>query len=504
MQKIKAWFIDFFIPYSIPGYIWPFLLAGTILRITGLTSSAIWYDEAITLNMTRLPLIRMVQVAMTDFNPPLWELVVYPFVKVFGANAFAIRLPALLASLASLWLAWLIVKELITPKPARMAAMLLVSLLPMQAWIAQDGRVYALAGMLYLLAFWLMINRRWLGYATCLSLLAYSHALAGFYILALFLAGMLYWGRGSELKIYLSLLAMVIIYAPWATSLAHAALSSEFDLAPLTFWSLNYALVFALVGMFNPSAAIQALGVVVIDFSLLSCLFFTAWQLWVLWASHIKKEPAAAVDVIDAPINTAIGALAAVPLLLMIAVSPIENVIIYRSLTITAIPMLIWYAGNLTPRRLTWTTWILPYTWLAVLVAALLSWSPVMRGGSLADQASLINQQWQPGDVVYHATATSELPMDLYLDPATHPTYLLDEFNPDGLLRRSMQDAFGLQRGALENIPYRRAWIIWARDPVETQPTQNRMAAYVQGATLVGTINYIQMAPVQIWLKEER
>ena len=39
------------------------------LRVAGLGASAIWYDEAFSLAMARLPLLDMVRAAALDFHP---------------------------------------------------------------------------------------------------------------------------------------------------------------------------------------------------------------------------------------------------------------------------------------------------------------------------------------------------------------------------------------------------------------------------------------------------
>jgi hypothetical protein len=134
-----------------------------------------------------------------------------------------------------------------------------------------------------------------------------------------------------------------------------------------------------------------------------------------------------------------------------------------------------------------------------LLVAGLVSWSPALKGGELRSVSEQINAQWQPGDVVYHATGTSWLPMSLYLD---EPGYLINEEQHDGLLQTHLQDEFAIPRASLEDLTHQRAWLVWARDILMSEQANQRMEAYTRGAVLVGKINYWQAADIEIYLQD--
>src|SRR5690349_21731524 len=80
------------------------LVSGGILRIAGLTTAAIWYDESISFEAAKLPFLAMLDATKYTFSPPLWGTIVWFSMRTFGQNAFSLRVPALLAGLASLWL----------------------------------------------------------------------------------------------------------------------------------------------------------------------------------------------------------------------------------------------------------------------------------------------------------------------------------------------------------------------------------------------------------------
>src|SRR3972149_1182266 len=164
-------------------YSWLAVSAGIALRVSGLGASAIWYDESFSLAMARLPLLDMIRTAALDFNPPLWEMIAWVSVRIFGVNEIGLRAPALVASILPLLLARYLAHTLLPDMPAALGVGA-VALLPYQLWMAQEGRMYAMMSLLYLFAFALARRGRWLGLSAVLGLLLYSHMTAPFYCAA--------------------------------------------------------------------------------------------------------------------------------------------------------------------------------------------------------------------------------------------------------------------------------------------------------------------------------
>ncbi len=461
----------------------PILLAGGVLRLSGLMTSPVWYDEAFTLYMTRSPLLSMVRLMGLDVNPPLWEIIVWPFVRIFG-ETLGIRIPALLASIASLVVAWLLIQRLIPTEQTyqRLGAALLISVLPITFWTAQDGRVYALLTLLYLLGTWLALSGRWWGMGACCALMVYAHNTGPFYALTVLAVALITHRESWRRTAWAGGLA-AICYLPWTGQLFHSFSEVEYWLGGLSFDYLAGSLTQAFfAGSLSGPLMVLAGWVIMLS---------------IILAAVLSLEPIANKDFTNPQLPMAIWAVG--PLVLMIVVSTtLRNIIFYRPLCPLAIPLSIWFAAVLTPRRVTWTTWLIPYTWIVLLVAALVGWSPAIRGGDLESEAAFINDHLQPGDVIYHATGTSLLPFSFY----TQPGYLLDENQNMGLLPVELQGPWGIRRRPLEEIPHRRAWIIWARDPIMSERAQQRMADYTAGATPIGVIRYWQAAPIEIYLRE--
>ena len=457
------------------------LAAGAVLRVAGLVASPVWYDESYSLYLARVP-TQMVHLEFTDFNPPLWQLLVSPSIWLFGQNELGVRLPALLCSLAALWLAWRIAGRLVFPRWVDRsiimpAVAVLLAWLPYGFWMAQDGRAYSMMSLIYLGVIWMILERRWMGYGALQGLLLYSHLTGMFYAAAAGVAALLLFPRDWK-KILLWSGIAGLSFAPWLPTLFINGRADHWvgDLTSTRLINGLYAVFFA----GDIQGAWGAFARLLIPVSLGIGLFVAL----VRW----KERDHLALTLF------AVG-----PLLLMLAAALVRNVIFYRPLSAMLAPLALWLPASLLPtERRGWRVgWLLPAAWGLVVAAGLLAWTPSLKGGELRTEAAMINREWQPGDVVYHATATSYLPFSIYLK---EPGYLLDEDQHAGLLQTPIQQAFRLPRQALESIPHQRVWVIWAKDRLISPQAQQRMQIYTQGARLVGTVHYWQAAWIDIYL----
>lgn len=448
-----------------------FLAAGVLLRVVGLTASSFWYDESFSVFLTRVP-TRMVALEYLDFNPPLWQLIIFPFVRILGETELAIRLPALLASLGAMWVAWILAKELL-PDYAQIPSSALIALLPYHAWMAQDGRCYALMSLLYVVAIYFGIKQRWVGATGAIGLLVWSHSTGAFYAAAAIV------GTGLLTRNWRNAImsgAGGLTFIAWLPSLLNGnpghwpnilTVSGIITSLYEAFWANSFpniyvTLVAVIVLVITIAAAVAVVGFGQID------LRQRALTIW------------------------AIG-----PLVLLLVAASYRNLIFYRPLSAMLLPFCVWVSTTLWPQKFHWWKMILPVSWGALLIVGLITWTPTMKGGDLRQVAELINTAWQPGDVVYHATGNTYMPFALYLD---HPGYVLDEDQHAGLLQTRIQNELNIPRKPLEIIPHQRAWIIYTNDSLVSNQARIRMAGYLVNGQLVGRVEYWQAADIDIWL----
>jgi len=461
-----------------PWWYWLPISAGVVLRIAGLTASPLWYDESFSLAMARLPLFDMVRTASLDFHPPLWEMIAWVSVRLFGINEFGLRLPSLLASIGALLLAADFAHRLLAPRAAAFGLTAL-AILPYQLWLAQDGRGYAVMSLLYLAAAWFALKGRWLGMGAALGLMMYVNLAAPFYALTIGALCVGWWRRFEIRRYALGGVMAVIAFVPWLSSYVHAANSKDFWTVPQTLGWFITAIVRAMVVDSLPGDWWKAVAVLTVLGSIVAAIAITL----------AYRERGLVV----------MALLGALPFALMLLAVPVKNVILYRPLSALTAPLVLWLAASLIRLPGTFLKSFFATAWALIGIGGLLAWSAAAKGGELESLAEVINDEWQPGDVVYHATATSALPFDFYLD---HPAWVLDEVQHDGLLSWDVQDALGVRRAALEDIPHKRAWVVFARDGFESEAAQARMNEYVRGGVLIGTVHYWQAAPIEVWRVE--
>jgi hypothetical protein len=481
------------------------LAAGIVLRVAGLTTSAIWFDESVSLYVSREPFISMLQTSRDMLNPPLWELIVWLSFRLFGVNEFGLRFPALVASIISLWLAYKLCVELGLTDKQKVAAMLFIALLPYQFWIAQDGRMYSLYSALYLGAAWFALKNRWLGLIATTGLLMYIHTTGVLYAISVFtiVASNNIFDRKHLLRVTASGLIVLAVFLPWL-SIYFQPSYQALDY-PKFSWLLLLAGIYEIMFANGPLkvAPVYALaGLLAITITTGFALIYSAK---ILFGQIIKAVSAykSGPDRSDSNGDTRfmqITLLALMPVTIMILIGVFwKSIVIYRSLSATLVPLVIWLVTAIAKASPKWLIrWGFAPLWIVLLLTSVILWSPQRKTGDLREIVNLINNQWQAGDIVYHVSGTSLLPFSYYL--SDRPAYLLDEDLSSLVMNPVPQDLLTTGRAPLESIAHQRAWIIYARDPLISKRANERIQNYKKNGTLVGIVQSWQFAPIEIYL----
>jgi hypothetical protein len=159
---------------------------GVLLRVLPIWTRQTWYDENFTIILARLPLPDLIAATAGDVHPPLWYLICW-IPAHLGLPGWAIcRLPALLASLGSLYVFWLVVQYFYFPtNRMQVIAFVLFAMLPAQIYYAQEGRQYSLLSLLVLLAFLFVMKQKYLGLIIVTTAMLYLHNYGMFYAAAI-------------------------------------------------------------------------------------------------------------------------------------------------------------------------------------------------------------------------------------------------------------------------------------------------------------------------------
>ncbi|MFM8980817.1 MAG: glycosyltransferase family 39 protein, partial [Planctomycetia bacterium] len=228
------------------------LFAGFTLRWMGLDRFGLWLDEGATWSWASKP--TWGATALSEANhPPLWWLVTRAFTSWLGDSEEVLRLPAALASVLTIWLAWCLGRRLFMPSHAPRRGGLLppgddasgqrratwfTGFIAASAFLidlGQEARMYALlvAESLCLVLLWL----RWLdrggrgtllAYALLAAASLYTHYFALWPLLAIAAhAAWLAWRTRTAPEaqrvplrpVLLAHVAAALLFAPWVAYL---------------------------------------------------------------------------------------------------------------------------------------------------------------------------------------------------------------------------------------------------------------------------------------------
>lgn len=478
--------------------------AGIVLRINGIFTTGIWYDEALPFAAARLPFWSMLEATKFTDAPPLWDLIVWCNVRILGQNEIALRLPSLIASVCTIWLAYKVSGEFLLNNLERAVLMIFICLLPYQIWMAQDGRSYALFSALYLGGAWFALRKRWLGLTATSGLILYLHYVGPFYVLSLYIVASLVVGISfKNLKpLIISVFFAVLSFIPWV-SVYMAILVEDFTVPALTLPDLLvmfYRIMFA-------DALSQSFLLLLALIAISICLLLSGLILWAQIYKIIKGKfffkDQEAVHA-GAP-YVQLSLIALLPFLIMLTWSIVwKNFIYYRLMAPLIIPLILWVLFTLSRHIPMWTAkYFLIPIWSVLLVVGVANWSPLSKDGNMHHAINMINAQWEPGDIIYHITGTSYMPFSNYF--SNKPMYLIDEQQHGWLLRSQLQDIFEVKRSALEDIEYKRVWIFYASsEGLVSEDARRRADQYVENGVLVDIIQAWQFAPIKIYLVDNQ
>ena len=129
------------------------LLLAVALRFYHLGTTSLWTDELFTRFYPKTGLAFLWTDGLRlEPTPPLYYSLILFWEHVAGESAFALRLPSLLGSLAGIWLAYLLARELFPRRLSALFAVALLALAPTNIFYAQEARSYGLQGAALALA----------------------------------------------------------------------------------------------------------------------------------------------------------------------------------------------------------------------------------------------------------------------------------------------------------------------------------------------------------------
>jgi mannosyltransferase len=240
------------------------------------TRSHLWLDEALTVNIAKLPLRQLPAALRRDGAPPLYYVLLHLWMRVFGTSAEAARALGGLFAVATIPVMWVAGRRLGTDEdrqtPGLVAVLLLVSS-PFAVHFATEARMYSLVIFLTVLGF-LSLSRilerarparsDLVAFGLIAGLLALTHYWS-LYLLAV-LGALLLWkawrAPADERHRYLAALGAMaaggILFIPWLPSFVYQSLHTGTPWAVPASFSAMVNAVSEFAG--GPSSSGRALG----------------------------------------------------------------------------------------------------------------------------------------------------------------------------------------------------------------------------------------------------
>lgn len=220
------------------------LIVALIIRLLGIVSRPIWYDEAFAILFSEkgpdamlYGTLATTSAGAADIHPLGYYTLLWAWMRIFGQSLFAVRILSVLAGVATVYFVYLFTQKLFNNYIASIAALFL-ALAPFHIHYSQEIRMYSF------LALWLMIatyaylrgstQRFWIWwglFSVASALAQYTHNLAAFYLIPLAITPLIHRDRKNFYSVMLAGFGALLLYLPWLVQLP-----SQFTKVTSAYW----------------------------------------------------------------------------------------------------------------------------------------------------------------------------------------------------------------------------------------------------------------------------
>lgn len=200
------------------------VVGGIALRVA--TRSDLWLDEALSVNIARLPLRDLFAALKRDGHPPLYYLLLHVWMKTFGEGDEAVRALSGVCAVVTLPLAW-IAGSRYGGRRVALAFVVLLATNPFAIRYATEARMYALVTLLVVVG-WIAVQTALervsvvslAGVALATGLLLLAHYWSFYLVAATALVLAWHWrhGRTEARRVLLAMAAGCVLFVPWLPS----------------------------------------------------------------------------------------------------------------------------------------------------------------------------------------------------------------------------------------------------------------------------------------------
>jgi uncharacterized membrane protein len=221
------------------------LVLAFAVRLLGIASRPIWYDEAFSILFAEKGLNAMLIGTLTTLSgnaaeehPLGYYTLLWLWMKLFGESLVVTRLLSILAGLISVYLVYLIGLGMLSDARTARSGMLFAAVAPFQVHYAQEVRMYSFLGLWLLLATYAYQRGsrtrdwKWWGlFSISAALAQYTHNLAAFYLVPLALLPIFQKDWQTLRAVVIAAIGSLILYFPWLVQLP-----AQFSKVENTYW----------------------------------------------------------------------------------------------------------------------------------------------------------------------------------------------------------------------------------------------------------------------------
>ena len=372
------------------------MLGAFVVRIAPI-NQPLWFDEAYTAWLAKLPLRDMLNATLEDVHGPLWYLIAGASVRLFGESEIALRAPSLILGMLCVCFTYFLARELLGHRTALIAAAIM-AFNPLAVYHSGESRMYSLLLCSVLVAsYGSVTGKRWavIG-GTALTL--FSHNLGFIYLPGIALLA----GKANIKRVLPAMALGILPYMLWLPSLVYQMSHNQFG---QSYWISYFTgnpfatLLAAVTQLWFPHFRFEAMSRVgaLVTFAL---FLFPA-----VAAIRVRK-----LNII------ALLAVTVLPMLAELGASIVFQPIILSRTLIGTLPiwamLIAWWIT--LPRMWTWSKAGLVGLAACVIFSSNIALLSYKRGQFMIPMLDAINVTRQPGDVICHTSPSTFLWYEFY------------------------------------------------------------------------------------------
>lgn len=178
--------------------------------------ASFWRDEAFSYLMAKLPIHTLLWSTAQDANPPLYYVLLKVWMGIFGSSEVAIRSLSLVFFWATLYVVYLILKDIFRMNEKKsMWYLLLLVINPLLHYYAFEARMYSMLAFFSTLLFYALMKKNYRLYAYTALLAMFTHYFVGIVIMFQVLFALISFTKQEKKHLLLPLCKAALWYIPW-------------------------------------------------------------------------------------------------------------------------------------------------------------------------------------------------------------------------------------------------------------------------------------------------